>query len=146
MKRKDFICSLMLPVTITVFGLFVITYMIVHGFPESEMKFPLVCSILLLICTIPMYIQAFRGEMLRNEITLPGMTKVLIMAAALFIYATVLKQVGFLLDTFALCVFILFYIGYEKKVFGVVYSAILTVVVYTIFKILLGVPLPSGLL
>lgn len=144
--RKGFVASLALPVFIAGLGIFVICQMMVTKIPASEAKFPAICVVLMLICTIPLFMQAVRGEMIREEIEIPQFIRVCGMVLALVLYATFFKKIGYLLSTFALCLFILFYIGYQKRLFGIIYSAALTGIVYAVFKLLLGVPLPLGLL
>ena len=57
-----------------------------------------------------------------------------------------LKKIGYIIDTFALCFFIIRSLGYKKTGVTLLCSALAVACVFFIFKVLLSVPLPMILL
>jgi putative tricarboxylic transport membrane protein len=73
-------------------------------------------------------------------------SKVLLVLFALFVYPVLLPQLGYLIATFALIIFLLC-IGARSKLWVDIASALaITVVSYVIFYSLLDVKLPKGML
>lgn len=145
-NKKKLWESLILPVIFIAIALFVIFNMQTSKrIPSADAMFPTLSAIGLILSSIPMIIQSFRGTMIKDPIEFQPLIRVLIVAAVLFLYVLCLKPVGYLISTFVLCNVILLLIGYEKRVFGAVYSLILTLAVYGIFKVLLNVPLAQGI-
>lgn len=135
-----------LPLVFIALALFVIYEMQFKKIPKADAAFPTLAAILLILSSVPLIVQSFRGNMNREPIQLQPFLRVLVVAAVLFLYVFCLKPVGYLISTFVLCNVILLLIGYEKRLFGAVYSLILTLAVYGIFKLLLHVPLAPGIL
>ena len=143
--KKQVWGALPLPLFLTAVGLFVIYEMQFKKVPDSEAAYPTLAAIILLLSSIPLYIQSFKGTMNRDAIRLYPFLRVMLLAAILLFYVYMLKKVGYLICTFVLCNIVLMLFGYEKKLFGVIYSLILSFSVYGIFKLLLGVPLAAGI-
>lgn len=134
------------PVLFTAIALFVIYQMQFKSVPASDAAFPTLASVILILGSIPLYIQAVKGTMTHTKIVPTEFLRVLFLVAVLYLYVHFLKSVGYIICTFLLCLVLLLYLGYEKKLFGVLYSVIVTGVVYLIFKVLLNVPLAPGIL
>ncbi len=144
--KKKFWGSMALPIVLIALAAFVIYEMQFKKIPKADAAFPTLSAILLILSCIPMIIQSFKGTMTRTAIEGRPFLMVLLMAAVLFLYVFSLKTVGYLISTFVLCNVVLLLIGYEKRAFGILYSLILTLVVYAIFKVILHVPLAQGIL
>ena len=65
---------------------------------------------------------------------------------ALVIYVFLLKKIGYIIDTFILCFFVIRSLGYKKTGVTLLCSALAVACVFFIFKVLLSVPLPMILL
>ena len=65
---------------------------------------------------------------------------------ALVIYVFLLKKIGYIIDTFILCFFVIRSLGYKKTGVTLLCSALAVACVFFIFKVLLSVPLPMRLL
>lgn len=144
--RKKFWGSIALPIVFLAIAAIVIYEMQLKKMPAADAAFPTLAAVLLIISSVPLIMQSCRGTMSREQIALQPFLRMLLVAMVLFLYVFCLKPVGYLISTFVLCNVILLLIGYEKRLFGAVYSLVLTLIVYGIFKLPLGVPLPMGIL
>ena len=72
--------------------------------------------------------------------------KVLLVLVALFVYAYFLKITGFLLTTYCLMLFLFKIIEFTRWWIAVISSLITIVVSYTLFKWLLDIQFPTGIL
>ncbi|MFA6505723.1 MAG: tripartite tricarboxylate transporter TctB family protein [Treponemataceae bacterium] len=68
--------------------------------------------------------------------------KVVEVIVALILYVALFKLVGYIIDTFLLCSYVIITLGYKRYKLAALYAAGTTIVVFAIFKLLLGVPLP----
>ncbi len=107
--------------------------------------FPFWLSILLLLVALVILWQGIKGK--------PGETKgslkwgrVILALGAIFIYALVLEQIGYLICTFVLMTFLLIMMGKKAWWFAPSVSAVITLASYVLFKVWLEVLLPRGLI
>ena len=143
MNKKQLIIELAMPI---VFALISI-YIIVKAIPmEGEGVFPIMSAGVLLICAAYLFFETLvkKEEVVKLEGVNLG--KVGITLLALIVYVVLLKKIGYIIDTFALCFFIIRSLGYKKTGVTLLCSALAVACVFFIFKVLLSVPLPMILL
>jgi putative tricarboxylic transport membrane protein len=109
--------------------------------------FPLVLSVLLALTSLLGFIGALRGSeaSLIEERSLIW-KKILLTLGALVVFALAFERVGYLVATFLFIIFLLRLV--ERKSWGLALAVSVSaaVISYVIFGLLLGTPLPSGLL
>ncbi|MCD7906407.1 MAG: tripartite tricarboxylate transporter TctB family protein [Clostridium sp.] len=139
MNKKQLIIELAMPI---VFAL-VSIYIIVKAIPmEGEGVFPIMSAGVLLICAAYLFFET----LVKKEVvvTLEGVNlgKVAITLLALIVYVLLIKKIGYIIDTFLLCVFIIRSLGYKKIGVTVLCAALAVCATFVVFKVLLSVPLP----
>lgn len=139
MNKKQLIIELVMPI---VFALISI-YIIVKAIPmEGEGVFPIMSAGVLLICAAYLFFETLvkKEEVVKLEGVNLG--KVGITLLALIVYVVLLKKIGYIIDTFLLCVFIIRSLGYKKIGITVLCAALAVCATFFVFKVLLSVPLP----
>ena len=139
MNKKQLIIELAMPI---VFAL-VSIYIIVKAIPmEGEGVFPIMSAGVLLICAAYLFFETLvkKEEVVKLEGVNQG--KVGITLLALIVYVVLLKKIGYIIDTFLLCVFIIRSLGYKKIGITVLCAALAVCATFFVFKVLLSVPLP----
>ena len=139
MNKKQLIIELAMPI---VFAL-VSIYIIVKAIPmEGEGVFPIMSAGVLLSCAAYLFFETLvkKEEVVKLEGVNLG--KVGITLLALIVYVVLLKKIGYIIDTFLLCVFIIRSLGYKKIGITVLCAALAVCATFFVFKVLLSVPLP----
>ncbi len=139
MNKKQLIIELAMPI---VFAL-VSVYVIVKAIPmESEGVFPIMSAGVLLACAVYLFVETLIKQKAVVELEGVNLPMVGLTILALVLYVVLLKRIGYLIDTFLLCAFIMRFLGYKKL--GVIGICSLAAVAGTffVFKVLLSVPLP----
>ena len=139
MNKKQLIIELAMPI---VFAL-VSIYIIVKAIPmEGEGVFPIMSAGVLLICAAYLFFETLVKK--EEGVKLEGVNlgKVGITLLALIVYVVLLKKIGYIIDTFLLCVFIIRSLGYKKIGITVLCAALAVCATFFVFKVLLSVPLP----
>ena len=139
MNKKQLIIELAMPI---VFALISI-YIIVKAIPmEGEGVFPIMSAGVLLICAAYLFFETLvkKEEVVKLEGVNLG--KVGITLLALIVYVLLIKKIGYIIDTFLLCVFIIRSLGYKKIGITVLRAALAVCATFFVFKVLLSVPLP----
>ncbi len=139
MNKKQLIIELAMPI---VFAL-VSVYVIVKAIPmESEGVFPIMSAGVLLACAMYLFVETLIKQKAVVKLEGVNLPMVGLTILALVLYVVLLKRIGYLIDTFLLCAFIMRFLGYKKL--GVIGICSLAAVAGTffVFKVLLSVPLP----
>ena len=139
MNKKQLIIELAMPI---VFALISI-YIIVKAIPmEGEGVFPIRSAGVLLICAAYLFFETLvkKEEVVKLEGVNLG--KVGITLLALIVYVVLIKKIGYIVDTFLLCVFIIRSLGYKKIGITVLCATLAVCATFFVFKVLLSVPLP----
>lgn len=139
MNKKQLIIELAMPI---VFAL-VSVYVIVKAIPmESEGVFPIMSAGVLLACAVYLFVETLIKQKAVVKLEGVNLPMVGLTILALVLYVVLLKRIGYLIDTFLLCAFIMRFLGYKKL--GVIGICSLAAVIGTffVFKVLLSVPLP----
>ncbi|MGN0372966.1 MAG: tripartite tricarboxylate transporter TctB family protein [Enterocloster sp.] len=139
MNKKQLMIELAMPVVFILAAI----YIIVKAIPmKSEGVFPIMSASVLLLCAIYLLIEVLvkKEKIVKLEgVNLPMVGVTLL---ALVIYVVLLKKIGYIIDTFLLCVFIIRSLGYKKIGVIIMCSALAVAATFFIFKVLLSVPLP----
>ena len=143
MNKKQLMIELAMPIVF----MLVAVYVIVKAIPmESEGVFPIMSAGVLLLCAVYLFV----GILIKHQqvVKLEGVNlkMVGVTLLALAVYVFLLKKIGYIIDTFALCFFIIRSLGYKKTAVTLLCSALAVACVFFIFKVLLSVPLPMILL
>ena len=130
MNNKQLMIELAMPVAFMLMAAYVIVKGLSMG---SEGVFPIMCAGVLLICAVYLLVQTLmkREVVVKLEgVNLPR------------VGLTLLKKIGYAIDTFLLCALVIRSLGYKKFHVIVPCSVIAVAVTFVIFKVLLSVPLP----
>ena len=139
MNKKQLIIELAMPI---VFAL-VSVYVIVKAIPmESEGVFPIMSAGVLLACAVYLFVETLIKQKAVVKLEGVNLPMVGLTILALVLYVVLLKRIGYLIDTFLLCAFIMRFLGYKKL--GVIGICSLAAVAGTffVFKVVLSGPLP----
>ncbi len=139
MNKKQLMIELAMPIVFILIGLYVIVDARSMG---SEGTFPTMVAGLLMLCSI--YLMGETLTKKKQVVKLDGVNfpMVGLTLLALIVYVLLLKKIGYIIDTFILCAFIMRSLGYKKYGIIVVCSALAVLATFVIFKVLLAVPLP----
>lgn len=142
MNKKQLMIELAMPI---VFMLMAV-YIIVTAIPmESEGVFPIM-SAGVLLCAVYLFVEILIKHQQVVKLEGVNLKMVGITLLALVIYVFLLKKIGYIIDTFILCFFVIRSLGYKKTGVTLLCSALAVACVFFIFKVLLSVPLPMILL
>jgi putative tricarboxylic transport membrane protein len=122
-------------------------------FPLGELKrvgpgfFPLILAIALGVLSLALLKKSLKQDGKVDTVHWPDQWRGIILAfVSLFIYALVLDQVGFIITTLVFTL-VLFKYAYPKRwLLPLIGSITATVSSFTLFKKILAIPLPSGIL
>ena len=143
MNKKQLMIERAMPIVMILVSIYVIVKSQAMG---SEGVFPTMSAAVLLISSI--YIMGETIMKKKQVVKLEGVNlpMVGVTLLALVVYVLLLKKIGYILDTFILCAFIMRALGYKKYPIIIVCSLAAVLAVFVIFKVLLSVPLPMILL
>lgn len=107
--------------------------------------FPRIIVVILAIVGIYISFQAF-GDRTLPKVEIKNAAKVVLSFFILLFYGLFLKSVGFLILTPVFIAALLYLMKFSNVLIDILTSILTTAGIYVIFKILLSVPLPEGLL
>ena len=119
MSKKQWIIELAMPAAFILMAAYVAVQSLSMG---SEGIFPMMSAGVLFLCAVYLLFQTLKK------------------------YVFLLKKIGYVIDTFLLCAFIIRSLGYRKYGMIAVCSVAAVAVVFVIFKVVLSVPLPMIIL
>ena len=141
MNKKQLMIELAMPIVF----MLVAVYVIVKAIPmESEGVFPIMSAGVL--CAVYLFVEILIKHQQVVKLEGVNLKMVGVTLLALAVYVFLLKKIGYIIDTFALCFFIIRSLGYKKTGVTLLCSALAVACVFFIFKVLLSVPLPMILL
>ncbi|MCI8830428.1 MAG: tripartite tricarboxylate transporter TctB family protein [Lachnospiraceae bacterium] len=137
--KKQLYIELAMPVVFILAAI----YIIIKAIPmESEGVFPIMSAGVLLLCAVYLFMEVLvkREAIVKLEGVNLSMVGVTILALAAYVF--LLKKIGYIIDTFLLCAFIIRSLGYKR--FGIIAlcSALAVAATFGVFKVILSVPLP----
>ena len=137
--KKQLYIELAMPVVFILAAI----YIIIKASPmESEGVFPIMSAGVLLLCAVYLFMEVLvkREAIVKLEGVNLSMVGVTILALAAYVF--LLKKIGYIIDTFLLCAFIIRSLGYKR--FGIIAlcSALAVAATFGVFKVILSVPLP----
>ena len=109
--------------------------------------FPAVLAVLLALTSLVAFVEALRGSHENAAQAEPlRWKKILLTLGSLLVFGFVFERLGYLLATFLIIIFLLRAV--ERQSWGLALSVALSasLVSYIVFGLLLGTPLPAGLL
>jgi len=139
-------------------ALFTYAFITAMGFPQKSAYFPLIISVLGMVLSIILiirgYVQGKRGTATTGEkLSLKARKMILFMSIAIILYAVAISELGFCVSTFLFLV-VASWVLYPGKISRenskpailiIAVSLVVTILVFVVFKMLLYVPLPSGI-
>lgn len=141
MNKKQLMIELAMPIVF----MLVAVYVIVKAIP-MESVFPIMSAGVLLLCAVYLFVEILIKHQQVVKLEGVNLKMVGVTLLALAVYVFLLKKIGYIIDTFALCFFIIRSLGYKKTGVTLLCSALAVACVFFIFKVLLSVPLPMILL
>jgi hypothetical protein len=139
MNKKQLMIELAMPVVFILVAIYVIVKATSMG---SEGVFPIMAAGVLLLCSIYLFVETLIKKEVVVKLEGVNLPMVGLTLLALIIYVLLLKRIGYIIDTFILCVFIIRSLGYKKLGVTVLCAALAVAATFIIFKVLLSVPLP----
>jgi len=127
--------------SITLIILSIIVFIESLKLPNIDAQFPKLISISLFITAIILVISSLKIKTQEKKKEY-NYWRAGIVIVGLILYILILRWLGYLLSTGLLITYVIFILGYNKRKQIIVVAIVATVVLYLIFKILLGVPLP----
>lgn len=139
LNKKQLMIELAMPIVFVLASI----YIIVKAIPmEGEGVFPIMSAGVLLICSAYLFFETLVKK--EQVVNLEGVNlgKVMVTLLALVVYVLLLKKIGYMIDTFLLCVFIIRSLGYKKIGITILCAVLAVCATFVVFKVLLSVPLP----
>lgn len=140
MPLKKIIVDLSMPSVFIVLSI----WMIVESasLPGEEGVFPTLIGVFMLIVALFILYTTSRQKSSNVNFKNINGKKVVTILGILCLYIALFKVVGYLIDTFLLCTYVIISLGYKNYKAAILCSAGTTAVVFAVFKLVLGVPLP----
>lgn len=111
MNKKQLMIELAMPIVF----MLVAVYVIVKAIPmESEGVFPIMSAGVLLLCAVYLFVEILIKHQQVVKLEGVNLKMVGVTLLALAVYVFLLKKIGYIIDTFALCFFIIRSLGYKK--------------------------------
>ena len=132
MSKKQWIIELAMPAAFILMAAYVAVQSLSMG---SEGIFPMMSAGVLFLCAVYLLFQTLKKQQAVVSLQGVNLKMVGITLLALLVYVFLLKKIGYVIDTFLLCAFII-----------AVCSVAAVAVVFVIFKVVLSVPLPMIIL
>lgn len=139
MNKKQMMIELAMPVVFILCAVYVIVKARSMG---SEGVFPTMSAGVLLICAVYLLVEVITKKQSVVKLDGVNLTMVGVTILALIIYVVLLKKIGYIIDTFLLCAFMMRALGYKRLGVIGICSVLAVAAVFFVFKILLSVPLP----
>lgn len=139
MNKKQLYIELAMPIVFILASI----YIIVKAIPmESEGVFPIMSAGVLLLCSIYLFIEVLVKREVIVKLEGVNLPMVGITILALAVYVFLLKKIGYVIDTFLLCAFIIRSLGYKRYGIIALCSVLAVAATFVVFKVILSVPLP----
>lgn len=125
---------------------FLLLAVVIYGYcatiPVEEAMFLMIVAAVMLLCAGILLFTALREE--KSELSFENIDikKVVITLAVIILYTLLLDVIGYIADTIFLGSFIIWYLNPRKKAMPVMVGIAVAAVVYLVFTVLLGVPMP----
>lgn len=140
MTKKKLLVDLSMPIVFIALAI----WMIVESstFPGEEGAFPKLIGLFMLIVAIFILFTTLRQKESKVDFKSINKRKVVEILVVLTLYVALFRVIGYIIDTVLLCAYVITTLGYKNYKVTVLTSLGVTVVVFALFKIVLGVPLP----
>jgi asparagine N-glycosylation enzyme membrane subunit Stt3 len=112
--------------------------------PKVPSEFPKLISLLLTLLAVILMLTAFKRREEKTKETVYNFYPVICVILCLIVYILVLRWIGYIVSSIVLIFSVILILGYKKKKRVFIISLASVTVIYLIFKIILGVPLPMG--
>ncbi len=140
LRKADFWLSLALLM------LSALVFQMASGFDEMPSRFPKLLAVVFAALAIMLATSALlrkEGESPEFLAALRGFDKPLILVVGMVVYVRIVDILGYSIPSVLLFVFVGWMLGYRKHVRLAVTGLVAVLIVYTVFNLALGVPLPS---
>lgn len=124
----------------------VFTYIQSQKIPDTPAEFPILIAICLFIAAFIQMFMALARRGIKAEKVEHKIRPVIIITAMTAIYIFLISYVGYLLSTVLLVYFVIAVLGYKPKKQMLLISCLATLIIFVMFKVVLRVPLPMGIL
>jgi len=140
MEKKKLLIDLSMPIAFIALSL----WMIIESatFTGEEGGFLTLIGYFMLIVALFILLTTLKQKESKVNFKNINKRKVIEVLVALALYVAMFKLIGYVLSTFLLCAFVITTLGYKNHKLTAFTSAGVTLVVFVLFKIVLGVPLP----
>lgn len=144
MEKKKILIDLSMPIVFIAISL----WMIIESatFTGEEGGFPTLIGYFMLIVALFILFTTLMQKESKVNFKNINKRKVIVVFIALVLYVALFKLIGYVLSTFFLCAYVITTLGYKNYKLTMLISVGVTLVVFVLFKIVLGVPLPLLLL
>jgi len=113
--------------------------------PRKEAAFLYIISIIILVSSSSLLVTTLKLEISNVNLEDVNLHKIFIILAALSIYALALSSIGYIPCTLLLGIFIIRILGYKYWFKNILFCILVTALTFSVFRLILGVPLPMGL-
>jgi putative tricarboxylic transport membrane protein len=140
MAKKNLLVDLSMPIVFIALAI----WMIIESstFPGEEGAFPRLIGLFMLIVAIFIFFTTMRQKESTVNFKNINKRKVLEILVAMALYVALFRAIGYLIDTILLCAYVITTLGYKNYKVTALTSLGVTVIVFVLFRIVLGVPLP----
>lgn len=135
-----------LGLSVALFGLSLYVLLSARKFNETAAKFPTLIAITMMICVAFLVIFALHGKNAGGSVPARQYLHVAILAGILILYALLMSVLGFILSSLLAFAGTAVFLGARRAPTIILSDICVTGVVYVVFRFLLQVPLPAGIL
>lgn len=126
----------------------VVFFVLTLNMTSKNAQFPRVICIFMALVSILLAIKNLRAkeEGVNSAVKIQSLMKALFLVGVIFIYVLVLEKIGFLISTILMLYIVSIFFKYPKPLKLLVISIVFPTVLYLVFKYLLEIRLPAGIL
>lgn len=140
-ELKNKIVSLISPIAFLAFGIWL--RLSANGFTKRDAMFPKLVSMAIIVIAVVDLIVELTKKQHKDRFAGVNFLRILMCLVAMFLYVSLLKKIGFFLDTLLLTAFTMWTLDYKNYKVLPVAALVITTIVFVMFKVLLKVPLPT---
>lgn len=140
-KDSNKIVEYVFAVAFMVIGLF--AFLVGRTYRGNDKYFPMIVGVLTLLAAIWIFIEDIKSKESCFNLSKVNLLAVGVACIAMLIYYFLFQSVGYIISTFFLGVAVLAGMRFKNKLGTILYPALIVIILFVVFKVLLKIPLPT---
>lgn len=124
----------------------ILTYVKSINLPKIPSEFPKLVAVSLFVASLALLVSSLTRRKQQVNEKEHDFRSVIILTIGLIIYTAIVKWVGHIIATIFIVIYVISVLGYQKNKTKITVAILSTLLIFSVFKMILGVPLPLGFL